>query len=211
MSYKSRPESVKISANSHNIKDKSKQYKKSRFWSFLTHNKLISVQSSNPEEGKGGPTSCWKEKHKGHQGVILNLFTKVTVDYLCCIPEQFHSAERSSCQMGSRTLCCPGATIYLVWGSAVSPPAPGSPQARQRARPACGRKNGCVGFCFKDGFYHSRPLQYMLQMWWPDTFCSKCVAACETEYFLLPNVQYAQDLYIWHLSIFLKKKVSDDN
>lgn len=98
------PESVKIRLTYRTSNTRTSSKRNRQVWSPLTCNKLIPVQSSNPEEGKGGTTSCWKGKQKGHQGVIPHLFTKVIVDYLCCIPEQFHITKLSSSETGSRTL-----------------------------------------------------------------------------------------------------------
>lgn len=63
---------------------------------------LITVQSSDPEEGKGG--TLLERKQRGHWGVILHVFTKVVVGDLCCIPEPFHITKLSSRKTpGSRT------------------------------------------------------------------------------------------------------------
>ena len=67
----------------------------------LTHNKLIRVQSSNPEEGKGG-------KQKGHQGVILRRYCGLFV----CIPEQPHMTELSNVGNGQE---------HVIIGSAKCP------------------------------------------------------------------------------------------
>lgn len=80
--HMSGPESVKIRLTYRTSNTRTSS-KKGRHWSPLTCNKLILVQSSDPEEGKGGTNSCCEGEterslgsdptcfHKGHCGLFV--------------------------------------------------------------------------------------------------------------------------------------------
>lgn len=134
-----------------------------RYWSPLTYNRLVCVQSSNPEEDKGGTTSCWKGEQKGHRGVILYLFTEVIVDYLCCIPEQFHITRLSN------NLTKSSLSVRFPWHPHYS-----TLQYWKKNWDPLSKYNCCVNVCFYVSVYYLLGLGItrLLKIWYYEDLLS---------------------------------------